>query len=288
MLLNFCRLPLSQNDGIIPLEQKVPTWAAFSSLVSSETSSKQIIGYLPIIPHPVTEYSTVFTALLNFENVVDQLEQTFLPVACDEGVYRIARHITLAHPDKFKKIFLMMGAWHMTKIAMACVGKYLKGSGADAIFIENSVFGPSVTESVLSGTNYVRSFKGLLLLSEALQRLQIIEFLKTVKSQEFDDEINQIKQIQMNFKSKDTPACKAGIFDYLRTPSKMLSQFKQFVEKRRSESELVLYWDNVIRMISIIKDLVRSDRERKWLLQVDAVDRLQPIFAVFDRTNYIR
>ena len=46
------------------------------------------VGFLPYLPHLVTEYDTVYTALKNFLKVLEQLDQKSLPVMCDEGVYR--------------------------------------------------------------------------------------------------------------------------------------------------------------------------------------------------------
>ena len=59
------------------------------------------MSFLPLLPFPVTEYSTVYTELKNFNVMLSALNQTNLPVACDEGVYRIAREIQLLRPDEF-------------------------------------------------------------------------------------------------------------------------------------------------------------------------------------------
>lgn len=150
----FCRF--NQSDSEDNTEQIIPTWAAFNSVLSEEPlRPTQIVGFLPVIPHPVSEYSTVYTALHNFLKVLRQLKQSKLPVT---------------------DIVLLLGPFHLAKIAFACNGKYLKESGAHLIFTESSVFGPAVTESVLKGMNYVRSLKGYILLSETLRRLQLKEF----------------------------------------------------------------------------------------------------------------
>ena len=39
----------------------------------------------------------------------------------------------------------------MVKVALGCLGKYLKGSGAESILVESSVFGLNTVDSVLSG-----------------------------------------------------------------------------------------------------------------------------------------
>ena len=46
-------------------------------------------GFLSLIPYPVTEHATVYTAMKNFIKVLQQLDQKALPIFCDEGVYRI-------------------------------------------------------------------------------------------------------------------------------------------------------------------------------------------------------
>lgn len=64
-----------------------------------------------------------------------------------------------------------MGSFHMAKVALGCLGKFLKGSGAESILVESTVFGVNVVETVLNGKHYTRSLKGMQLLKEAMLRL---------------------------------------------------------------------------------------------------------------------
>jgi len=88
----------------------------------------------------------------NIQEILQYLHQSTLPVTCDEGVYRIAREIQLVPLLKFSNMVLVLclGSFHMTKIALGCLGKYLKGSGAESI-LESGTFGLNVVESVLRG-----------------------------------------------------------------------------------------------------------------------------------------
>ena len=86
-----------------------------NSLVSKENVPEMIVGFIPVIPFPVTEYQTVYTALKNFQDILKQLDQTHLPVACDEGVYHIARSITMESPREFENIVLVLGGFHMVQ-----------------------------------------------------------------------------------------------------------------------------------------------------------------------------
>ncbi len=143
--MNFRTKNLSELDdgkiGVECQEQEMPSWSGFNSLVTDEDLPERIVGFLPILPHPVTEYSTVYTSLKNFQNILAQLDQENMAVMCDEGVYRIAREIQSQNPQEFKNI---MGFFHPTKILMACIGKYIEGSGAETIWVQNEILGVNV------------------------------------------------------------------------------------------------------------------------------------------------
>ena len=129
-------------------DQTIPEWSAFNSFVSNENKIEQRVGFLPVLPHPVTKYETVLKSLQNFSNILYQLQQDNMAIFCDEGVYHIAREILLKRPDEFKGLTLCLGSFHLIKTYLACIGKYLRGSGCQTIWIENRIFGPEVVESV--------------------------------------------------------------------------------------------------------------------------------------------
>jgi len=156
--------------------QEMPTWSAFNSVVTGEQMPERTVGFLPILPYPVTRHDTVYTALKNFQNVLGQLNQSNLPIYCDEGVYHIAREILLLRPDEFSNLTLCLGSFHLLKIYLGCIGKYLRGSGAENVWTENEIFGPNTTDGVLGGSHYVRSPEGMNLLSEVMERLQWTTF----------------------------------------------------------------------------------------------------------------
>lgn len=170
------RLDLGESVAIKPSSQKVPSWSGVNAIWSKEQIPVSQVSFLPLLPFPVTEYSTVYTELKNLQGLLSTLEQSNLSVTCDEGDYRIAREIQLLRPEEFKNIVLCMGSFHMTKVALGCIGKYLKGSGVQTILVESTMFGPNVVESVLTGRNYVRSLTGMQCLKEALGRLQLGAF----------------------------------------------------------------------------------------------------------------
>ena len=139
---------------------------------------------------------------------------------CDEGVYKIAIHIKFLCKEKFKNLIPLMGSYHMNKVLLACIGRYLRGSGADSIFIETELFASGVTEQVLNGSNYARSVKGFFLLGEALLRLQLQEFFMLHNPDGFENELCIAKAMQDSIAEKNYEESK-----------KLYAEYKAFVTK---------------------------------------------------------
>ena len=58
----------------------------------------------------------------------------------------------------------MMGGFQMAKCAEHCIGKCVRCCRLEDGFLGTIVFGKRILESVLSGTNYVRALRCLLIL----------------------------------------------------------------------------------------------------------------------------
>ena len=68
----------------------------------------------------------------------------------------------------------------------------------------------------------------------------------------------------------------------------LIEEFNKFISARSKISETFHYWDNFVKMVSSLLDLVRADREGNWNLHISAVKEIMPMFIIFDRTNYTR
>ena len=142
----------------------------------------------------MTDYSTVYTALLNFLKIAKQLKQSCLPVFCDKGVFRIVIDIYLKNPKKFESLIPMMGGFHMAKCAQRCIGNYIQGTGLEDVFVEAGVMGVKVVESFLAGTHYVRSFRGIQILSQAIEIVKWKAFWKLQDKSEFEEALEVLKE----------------------------------------------------------------------------------------------
>ena len=123
-------------------------WAAVHTLVSSAVVLMTRVGFLPVIPRPITERATVRHCLNNFQSVRRQLNQELLAVWCDEGVFALAADIYLHETEHFRDLFLCLGPFHWTRVLLRCQGELLRGSGPDDALIECGAFGHGVIDSV--------------------------------------------------------------------------------------------------------------------------------------------
>ena len=67
----------------------------------------------------------------------------------------------------------MFGGFHAAKCAEHCIDKYIQGSGIVGSLQQAKVFGVNIVDTVLNGINYKRSFKGYLILANAIKKWEL-------------------------------------------------------------------------------------------------------------------
>ena len=133
----------------------MPSFTATNSVLIQKHCPLTRIGFTPIIPYPATEYNAINTCMRNFQDVFSQNGLEYGPLWCSKGVYRIAKELQLLNPEGFGNIFLGPCGFHLEKILIACIGKFLEESGVENVFTENEVFGPVVVKTVMNGIMFV-------------------------------------------------------------------------------------------------------------------------------------
>ena len=162
------------------------------------------VGFLPFLPSPVTEYSTVFSVMKNFTQLVGQLKQDALPLFCDEGAFRIVVDIFLQKQDQFQNLTPMFGGFYAAKYLQHSLGKYIRGSGLEESLRQTRVFGVKIVDSVLDGPHYVRSLKGLLILANTVEKLKWAAFTQTVQSDRITAFENNMRGLQATYLRKES------------------------------------------------------------------------------------
>ena len=71
----------------------IPSFAAVKTLLDSSTHFIAKCAFTPILPYLVTEYDAIFTAMINFQDMLKQKERENGPLWSDEGVYHTTKEI---------------------------------------------------------------------------------------------------------------------------------------------------------------------------------------------------
>lgn len=276
-----CGLPISTKEP-----GELPPWAGIHALVTTHQAPLMRVGFMPVLPHPVTEYATVRKSLQNFQSVRRQLGQNIMPIFSDEGVFHIVVDVLMNEPDNFKDLFPMLGTFHMAKILLRCAGRYIAGSGIDDALIEGQVFGKKTMNSVLSGGHYVRSFKGMLIIAEALYSLVWQAFW----ARRTHDHVSIRRAIELKdiLKTKNRDDCVSKFQSVLQTVNNLQNDFNDFLIECESKSELCQYFGIFLNIVNVIIQLITADRDGNWCLHVGAVRSSMCIFKEFDAINYLR
>ncbi len=108
--------------SVCPQAQTMPSWGASNSTWTDDHILVKSIAFLPLLPHPVTEYATVYSAMKNFVAVGSQLVQTEILMYCDEGVYCVVEEIQMKRPQEFSTLVPVLGTFPMVKTVLRCIG----------------------------------------------------------------------------------------------------------------------------------------------------------------------
>ena len=266
----------------------IPSWAGFQSLISDKKLPKMHVGFVPFLPKPVTEYYTVYTAMKNFTHLAETLNQEALPLFCDEGVFRIVIDIYLNEPDQFSTLIPMLGGFHAAKCLQHCIGKFIKGSGLEESLRQTRFFGIKIVDSVLEGSHYVRSLKGLLILANAIEKLKWEAFIKTgcvENTGAFDDDMKSLLAALETSKRK---TCREKFRRCLDQSDFIHSEYEAFTKHCSNTSEIVQYLEELLKLVRILKNLIYADREGSWTGHLQAVQDMLPVFIQAGSINYAR
>ena len=110
---------------------------------------------------------------VNFQDVLIQKECENCPLWSDEGVYHTAKEIQLLYQQKFSNIFLGIGGFHLEKVVICCLNTYLESSGIQNLVTEEKIYGPVNVNSLISGGNYFWDKRGMSLIAEVIEQLQV-------------------------------------------------------------------------------------------------------------------
>ena len=83
----------------------------------------------------------------------------------------------------------MLGGFHTAKCVQICIAKYIKETGLEDALVETGVFRVKVMESILAATNFVRSLRGIQILSCAIELVKWNAFGRIHDTNDFKNSV---------------------------------------------------------------------------------------------------
>ena len=132
-----------------------------------------------------------------------------------------------------------------------------------------------VFTSVVAGGDYIRGKHAIIaLISEALQRLQLYEFIETIEISRFSKLFVHLAELQTLFRTKNrTPESIKSAWKCCQNKTNEFNEaFSLFKDRRSKASEQFHYFNIFIERIApVLRDLTRPYRESNWKLHVSAL-----------------
>ena len=88
---------------------------------------------------------------------------------------------------KFGNMFLGIGGFPLEKVVIGCLRTHLESSGIQNLLAEEKVYRPAVANSVMSGGKDIWGERGMPLIAEAMEQLQVYSCLKSSDGELFSE-----------------------------------------------------------------------------------------------------
>ena len=171
----------------------------------------------------------------------------------------MAKVTQLLSTVEFKSLILCLGTFHTTKTLLKCTGKCLEGSGAENMWLEAGVYGPTVIQnSILNGHYYSRSLGGQNLSAESMQRLMYKEFfsMKGVIITNYSQELQILCQLKKSTTNGNVLESLKILKDLHASSSKLADDLSTFINTKSSANENFRFWCQLLKRHEITVDLL--------------------------------
>ena len=139
-------------------KQRIPSWTGFNIQTrDSLTVSKDVVGYMPTINAAATELTTVAEILNQSELVRKALQLEEIVVVLDQALYTKAAEIIWKHTDKYSRIILRLGTFHIVCNLLAILGARFQDAGRRHMCIQTNLTAEGSLANVFSGKMYNRA-----------------------------------------------------------------------------------------------------------------------------------
>ena len=109
----------SNSDNSRNKSQCIPSFSATNSFLQNMQPQITRIAFTPIIPHPATDYDTIYIVMKNFQDVLLRNIISMVHSGVTKVFITWQKNCSFRIPLLFSNIFLGLGGFHMEKVIIA-------------------------------------------------------------------------------------------------------------------------------------------------------------------------
>ena len=268
-------------------EQQIPGWSGFVSMTGHKTEEKNlpqksVMDYLQPVLHPVTENSTVQHILEISMAATKEVNQEYTLVTSDLAVAKKA-YMLVWQTEKFKKIIVRHGVFHLVCSYMGAVGKLMRGSGFEEFAIQSGVRATGSVEGVLQGKHYNRCMMVHKTMLEGLERLFLQKFLQDrPEAKHVMDKVTENLDYPSHENHQVTlqEECTSQLFN-------MFANYRKSVLNGKM-GKTAQFWLMYAERIWIVLRLLRATKQNDLELHIASVGEMLPVLHAANHQHYAR
>ena len=268
--------------------QEYPGWSGYVSMLGTIPTRLTTIDHYPVIPDPITDYSTVKETLRFAEEAGKEVGQEYHIVTYDLGVCIKAYPLIWNYPVKYKKHIVLIGTFHIVCAYMKMIAKKMNGSGFSDILIESGLMTSGSMVSVLSGKGYSRAMNCHKSLMEGLERLLMKNFFDFSQDAEIKPKIENARTQVLIHKTK--PNCDLKTLVSNEEVKTLVMAFQKFRQEVKSGilGPTARMWLSYMDHVWLILSLLHAVKTNNYLEYAYCMTLLPDLFFAFGGQNYAR
>ena len=149
--------------------------------------------------------------------------------------------------------------------------------------IESEIIASGSLKGVLTGKHYNRAMRVHKLLFEALERLRLEAFAKSLTT----EEKAKLDWLDVIF-TEDSSLDKFWENCARDSVNEVKEMYDKFVNERSKVNPLFAFWVKYIEMVQLLLLYLRATRTTDWNLHLSSLRSMIPWFFATDRINYLR
>lgn len=277
------------------MQQIIPAWTGFNSLVSQSQLPVATVRYLPFLCASPSDLSVIYTMLMRIVAVSTHIKQQHILVTADMAIYSKAQEILWSKPPTLDgKVTMRIGGMHLTMTFMACIGRLYGDGGLLSILSDSTVYAEATARQMLQGKQYSRGIRGLKLAQDALTRLftcSMSSWAATERGQSVPSAEGKrlLSDIVHAFAMQNKVLVKALMDEFERDHLPDISHMTgEFRRHGREQSQTFAYWDSFLYATDILLQLLRAEKEGDFELHLSATQETIPWIRAAGRHVYAR